>query len=90
MYEVKCAIPGTRYFSRFETLSAEQAREALHEAWTTTEQRKYNAEHTTCEACRGRGYKTFRGKNGQLVREAMGCSTCLGVGAVPKLWPARA
>lgn len=90
MYVVKCAIPGTRFFTQFETLSDEQARESLHEAWTTPEQRRYNAEHTTCETCKGRGYRVYRTKDHRTIRENHGCPTCLGTGAVPKLWPSRA
>jgi hypothetical protein len=90
MYKFSCPIPGTKFFGQFETLSDDQAREALHESWTTQEQRKYNAEHATCPTCKGRGYKVHRTSGGQTIRENVGCQSCLGTGAVSKLWPARA
>lgn len=94
MYKVSCPITGTRYFERFETLSDEGSRSALLEAWATPEQRAYNAQHDTCQTCKGRGYEvrryTDRAGRTQTERDNCGCRTCLGTGAVPLMWPSRA
>lgn len=90
MYRVSCPIAGTKFFSQFETLSDEASLRELLNAWSTPAQQKYNAEHTTCGTCKGRGYRVYRTKDHKTVRENVGCQTCLGTGAVPKLWPSRA
>lgn len=90
MYKVSCPIPGTKFYSQFETLDDASSLKSLREAWTTPEQAKYNAEHETCSTCRGRGYKVYRDKGGHTVRENVGCHTCKGTGATPRMWPSRA
>jgi DnaJ-class molecular chaperone len=72
------------YFDSFETLTDEQARQALHDSWTTMEQRIYNAMIETCPECKGQGYLKHRTKSGQVVRENCGCPQCKGTGAILK------
>ncbi len=64
----------------FETLTAEGARQELLEAWSTPEQRAYNASTHTCPACNGQGYKVTRVRGQQPVRDKAGCYECLGLG----------
>jgi hypothetical protein len=79
------------YHASFETLTDEQARQGLLDAWATTEQQIYNLTHTTCPTCNGRGverHKSVYKVGGQTkVRfeyDNCGCSQCHGTGAVLK------
>lgn len=71
------------FFESFETLSAEQARQTLLEAWSTPEQRAYNASTVQCPSCRGWGYRVER-RGREVVRDNCGCWNCGGTGKVPK------
>ena len=69
------------FYPAFATSSDEQSRQGLLEAWSTPEQRKYNAATVTCSECRGRGYRVqYKGR--QATRENCGCPKCLGLGKV--------
>lgn len=70
------------FYAGFETLTAEQAKEALLEAWSTPEQREYNRSTVQCRECKGWGYRIIR-KGRETVRESSGCPVCLGLGKVP-------
>lgn len=59
-------------------------REQLLAEWSTPVQRAFNAAHTTCSACRGQGVRVSRNVQG-VVRENVGCSTCGGLGVVPRV-----
>src|SRR5687768_14904645 len=72
---------GIPSYSAFAVADREQTREYLLSQWSTPEQRKYNANHTTCGACRGRGYAVYR-RSGVTIRESVGCQRCGGLGAV--------
>jgi hypothetical protein len=65
----------------FETLTAQGSRLGLMDAWSTPEQRQYNAAHTTCPSCQGQGYHVYK-RSREVIREAVGCDTCLGTAAV--------
>ena len=69
------------FYQAFETLSPEQAREALRAGWSTERQRAYNAATRPCEACKGWGYLIVR-KGRTTTRENCGCPVCLGTGKV--------
>src|SRR5689334_7901598 len=72
------------WYSAFEVADDADDKRSLHEAWTTPEQRAYNASRRTCPDCRGRGYLQERDRRGRVYRENCGCQTCLGLGSVPK------
>lgn len=71
------------FFKAFETLTTEQAKQALLEAWSTPEQREYNASTVQCSACKGWGYRIIR-RGRETIRETVGCQACLGLGKIPK------
>lgn len=75
------------FYGQFETLTDEQSRKALLDAWSTPDQQIYNLMHTTCPACNGFGYAVRRTKVGGryvLERDNIGCYQCKGTGAVLK------
>lgn len=82
MFKPLDPIAGTNppRFRAFAVLTDEQARQALHDSWTTPEQQAHNAwlraERQPCGRCHGRGCT----RKDQRV----GCHVCLGVGHVPK------
>lgn len=53
-------------------------------ACATPEQQEFNRNHTTCTDCNGRGYYVYRGKDGRLIRETVGCKLCHGIGVLAK------
>jgi DnaJ-class molecular chaperone len=71
------------FYSSFETLAESQAKQALLEAWSTEEQRAYNASTAQCASCKGWGYRIIR-KGRETIREKAGCPDCLGLGKIPK------
>lgn len=83
MYTLGNKLPNG-FFESFETLTDEQARQALLDAWATPDQQLYNLMHDTCPTCKGQGYVKHRAKGGQVVRENCGCPQCLGTGAIVK------
>lgn len=87
MYKLNNQLPNGFYES-FETLTDEQSRQALLDAWATPEQQLYNLMHKTCDTCKGKGYMVHRIKVGdrgfRFEREQCGCQTCKGTGAVLK------
>lgn len=83
MYKLGAQLPNG-FFDSFETLTDEQARQGLLDAWATPEQQIYNLMHTTCPSCKGQGYLKHRTKGGQVVRENCGCPQCKGTGAILK------
>ena len=83
MYILGAKLPNG-YHASFETLTDEQARQQLLDAWSTPEQQLYNLMHKTCPTCKGQGYVKHRGKGGQVVRENCGCPQCHGTGAILK------
>jgi hypothetical protein len=70
------------FFSAFETLDDEAAKEALRSSFSTVDQHIFNAMHTTCTKCNGQGYAVYR-QGRRVIRENVGCSRCLGLGVVP-------
>jgi ssDNA-binding Zn-finger/Zn-ribbon topoisomerase 1 len=83
VYKLGNALPNG-FFESFETLTDEQSRQALLDAWATPEQQIYNLMHTTCPTCKGQGRVVHRTKGGQAIRENCGCPQCKGTGAVLK------
>lgn len=71
------------FFKAFETLTDEQAKQSLLEAWSTPEQREYNENTVQCSGCKGWGYRIIR-RGRETIRETVGCAECLGLGKVPK------
>lgn len=63
------------WFAEFGTATAEQSVQSLQDGWCGPKQRAFNAAHTTCGRCHGRGYTRRDGK--------MSCSECGGTGSVP-------
>ena len=87
MYVLGNKLPNG-YFASFETLTDEQAKQALLDAWSTPEQQIYNLMHRTCGTCNGRGYKVERDRRGRVIAaENVGCTTCHGTGAIPLEFP---
>jgi DnaJ-class molecular chaperone len=88
VYKLGASISGSPFFESFETLTDEQSLQALHESWTTLDQRLYNAMHKTCPTCLGQGVGVdrvfIRGQRPQIVRDKVGCYECKGTGAVLK------
>ena len=76
-------IGGGASYQAFETLTDEQAKQELLNAWSTPEQQEYNRSTTQCPSCRGWGYKIIR-RGRETIRETVGCQTCLGLGKLPK------
>lgn len=72
------------FYQSVEIASDAESRRAFLEAFATPEQRAYNASKVTCSDCRGHGYYIYR-ERGALVRENVGCNTCKGIGAVPRM-----
>lgn len=77
-------VGGRLSYSSFSVADGEQTRQWLRDEWSTPEQQRFNAAHFTCPVCKGRGYAVYR-RNGVTVRDSIGCATCGGLGAVPRL-----
>lgn len=71
------------YYESFETLTDEQSRQELRDAWATPIQQLYNLMHKTCPDCNGQGYQITRIRQ-VVVRDNVGCYECKGTGAVLK------
>jgi Zn ribbon nucleic-acid-binding protein len=82
MYKPINKLPMSEFYAAFEIAADDD----LLLQWSTPEQREFNAAHTTCPTCEGRGYATYWDKNSRtLVRECIGCDTCLGTGSIKKV-----
>lgn len=80
---------GNGFYSSFETLTDDQAKQQLLEAWSTPEQQAYNRSTVQCIECKGWGYKIIR-RGKETIRENTGCPKCLGLGKIPKAVEAKA
>jgi hypothetical protein len=89
VYTLGNKIPNTEFYASFETLTDEQSKQALLDAWATPTQQLYNLMHKTCPECKGRGYRRFnvertRGRPPRWENENCGCPQCKGTGAILK------
>jgi hypothetical protein len=71
------------FFESFEVAMYPEAWLTGSEAWSTPEQRAYNASTQTCPSCKGWGYQIQR-RGKEVIRDNCGCQTCLGLGKVKR------